>query len=209
MKKMTRLNRFATVLDSAVGHFFGSATVVFAATALIATLIASKSFEILNTGGQIISIDLTGQVEGMAVTPGTEQSVSPAMTNKGNVNMYMFIRFDVGTYTTAAGENGSTVKPVYEFTVDRSESSFWTQIEGENLGQLIFAYGAESELTEVEPKEEIMLPGTLKCIVDDSSFVDLDDNDLKIKVTGCAIRSEDQSTIAYDCYQAYLSAGGE
>ncbi len=72
-----------------------------------------------------------------------------------------------------------------------------------------YAYGSESELTEVGPKEEVVLPGKLVCTIDDSSFVDLDDNDLKIKVTGCAIRSEDQSAIAYDCYQAYLSAGGE
>ncbi len=81
----------AIVLGSIIGCFLGAEILAYA----ISPLFAHDSFTIDNTKGTVFSIDLSGTVSGIEVVLGTEQSVSPSITNTGTEPMYVFIRFDV------------------------------------------------------------------------------------------------------------------
>ena len=194
-----RKHKAMKITGALVAVFF-TAAVVFAFTQLK----DSDSFRIPNRRGHTFSVDLSGAVEGIEVLPDSEQTVVPVMTNTGTEPMYVFIRFDTSTYTSS--EDGQE-KSVYSFTPD--EDGLWTQIEGDNPGQLIYAYGTDTEMTVVSSKESVSLPGTLKVTVDASDFVDLTDDDMEVKVTGCAVGTDVDSKRAYDAYQEYISAGGE
>lgn len=103
----------AIILGSVIGSFLGAGVLAYA----ISPLFTHDSFTIDNTKGHVLSIDLTGSVSGIEVVPGTEQTVSPCIENKGTEPMYVFVRFDVGV--TNSGGN------VYSFTPDAG--SGWTK----------------------------------------------------------------------------------
>lgn len=107
------------------GCFLGAGVLAYAAS----TYYSHKSFTIDNTKGAMFSMDLSGSVEAVEVVPGTEQTVSPCIENKGTEPMYVFVRFDVGT--TASGGN------VYSFTPEND--SGWSQVEAP-AGQLLYVY---------------------------------------------------------------------
>ena len=116
--------------------------------------------------------------------------------------MYVFIRFDMATYTPSGGGERS----IYTFTPDEQ---LWTQVESDNPGQLIFAYTeSESEMKVVGANEEISLTGTLKMVVDNASLAGFSDEDAGFHVTGCAIDTLG-SVDPEGAYNEYVGAGGE
>lgn len=183
----------ATFLGSILGCFMGAFFLAYA----ISSFFTHDSFTINNTKGTVFSIDLTGSVAGTEVVPGTEQSVSPSITNTGTESMYVFVRFDVGV------TNSGT--PVYSFTPDNN--SGWTQIDSED-GSLLFVYGTNDSLVAIESQDSADLSGVLTCIAEGSDFVSLED--VTVRVTGCAIGSvgEDGETAA-EVYADYIEPGGE
>ena len=193
----------AMKIFSSIAAVIAVVSIVYA----ISSYFFSDSFIIPNTKGHVFSMDLSGAVAGIEVVPGSEQSVAPVMTNTGTENAYVFIRFDVSTYIPSSDVQGEQEMPVYSFTPD--EPDLWTQIETDNPGQLLYAYGTETELNVVAPKEDVVLAGTLTMMNDNAAFVDLSDDDVKVKVTGCGIGTDNESEVAYEAYQHYVSLGGE
>lgn len=104
----------AIAIGSVLGCLFGSFLIAFA----ISQHQDSDSFVIGDKKGSVFSVDLSGEVEGIDMVPGTQQSVSPSVQNTGTIEMYVFVRFDVST-TNSGG-------PVYSFmpSIDG-----WTQDE--------------------------------------------------------------------------------
>lgn len=182
----------ASFVGTVFGCFLGCCLIAYAASSLF----THDSFTINNTKGSVFSMDLTGELEGIEVVPGTEQSVAPSIQNTGTEPMYVFVRFDVGT--TASGFN------VYSFTPD--ENSGWTQV-GNESGSLLFVYGSNDSLVAVNSQNAADLSGTLTCIATGSDFVMLED--VSVKVTGCAIESEGEDGNAAEVYQDYINLGGE
>ena len=175
------------------GCFLGAGFFAYAAS----TYYSHKSFTIDNTIGHYFTMDLSGSVEGVEVVPGTEQTVSPCIENKGTEPMYVFVRFDVGV--TASGGN------VYSFTPDND--SGWSQVEAP-AGQLLYVYGTNDSPVSIESQNSAELPGTLTCIAEGSDFVSLDS--VEVRVTGCAIGSEgEDGESAAEVYADYIELGGE
>lgn len=157
----------ATSIGSILGCFLGAAILAYAASSLF----THDSFTIQNTKGQVVSIDLTGAVEGIEVVPGTEQSVSPSITNNGTEPMYVFVRFDVGV--TSSGT------PVYSFDPDDDS---WTAVDTGEAGELLYVYGSGSTPVAVNSQEIADLSGVLTCIASGSDFVMLDDVSVSYRV---------------------------
>ncbi len=184
----------AVFIGAVTGCFLGAGLLAYAASSLF----THDSFTIDNSKGSVFSIDLSGAVSGTEVVPGTEQTVSPSITNTGTEPMYVFIRFDVGT--TASGT------PVYSFEPDAG--SGWTAVDNGNDGELLFVYGSSSTPVAIESQDSADLSGTLTCIAQGADFVSLED--VSVKVTGCAIVSvgEDGESAA-EVYADYIELGGE
>ena len=184
-----KLNKRAVKYGTAIGLFLGAAILAFA----ISSYFSSKNFEIDNTIGHVFSVNLTGQVAGTEITPGSEQTVNPVMTNTGTEEMYVFVRFNVGTYTTS-----NATEPVYTYVVDTESNvgagAAWTRVSTENPGELLFAYGSEGELLLVQPGAALTLPGKLVATSDNTVFSGLSDN---------------ESSEPIEAYGHYLSLGGE
>lgn len=158
---------------------------------------ASDSGIINNTKGNSFSVDLSGIVAGVEMVPGDKQSVSPAVENTGTERMYVFVRFDVAT--TVDNE------PVYSF---QTESDTWVRINTEEPGELLYYYGDADGSVEVEAGRTVTLPGTLKVDVENEIFAGLTDDDMKVRVTGCAVGTDAMGS-AEEIYQEYISRGGE
>ena len=159
----------------------------------------SKSYDIANTRGSVFTIDLSGIPAGIAVTPGSKQTVETSISNKGTENMYVFIRFDIGTV------NG---KSIYSFTV--SDVSGWAEVK--DLGdpsKILLVYGESSTSVALEPGNDATLSGTLKCIASGSDFPSLSDNDFKVKLVGCAIGSEGENGTAKKIYDDYKNVSSQ
>lgn len=184
----------AVSIGAITGCFLGAGLIAYAASSLF----THDSFTIDNTKGTVFSIDLTGAVEGTEVVPGTEQSVSPSITNIGTDSMYVFIRFDVGV-TSSGGS-------VYSFTP--SAGSGWTAVDTGDAGELLFVYGSAATPVAIESQDSADLSGTLTCIASGSDFVSLDS--VQVKVTGCAIGAEgEDGETATEVYADYIELGGE
>ena len=70
-----------------LGVFLGTAIVAYA----VSSYFTGKSFEIRNTKGTLFTIDLTDEVEGTEVLPGTDQTVNASIENTGTEKMYVFV----------------------------------------------------------------------------------------------------------------------
>lgn len=144
----------------------------------------------------------------MEITSGSEQTVNPVMTNTGTEEMYVFVRFNVGTYSTS-----TTTEPVYTYVVDTESNvgagAAWTAVSTDNPAELLFAYGSESELTPVQPGAAVTLPGKLVATSDNTVFSGLSDSDMKVTVTCCAIGTDNESSEPREAYGHCISLGGE
>lgn len=56
--------------------------------------VTHKSLTVENTKKDVFTIDLTGQTEGVELSPGDSQSVAYSITNTGTVKMYAFVRLN-------------------------------------------------------------------------------------------------------------------
>ena len=155
--------------------------------------------------GSVFSIDLTSEIPKRDIVPGDEITAAPTVTNTGTDPAYIFLRFDCNTFTDPADNEE---KSIYSFSIDEGDRSKWTQVESDNPGQLIFAYGSESDLTVVQPQESVTLPGTLKLVMDSGSFVEIDEAGLTFRVTGCGIDTLGSNNSA-GAYNEYIAEGGE
>lgn len=185
----------ARTVGTAVGVFIGCAILAVA----LSQFFVSKSFELSNTKGHVFTIDLSGQAAGIQMVPGSEQSLSPVITNTGTEKMYVFVRFDVET-----DDNGD---PIYSFTPSSTE---WTQVPIDPNTQLIYMYGIdENSPTAVLPDQTAQLSGVLKLEAENQDFPYLEDDDFKVTITGCAIGTDCDAESAQNIYSEYLSLGGE
>ena len=155
----------------------------------------------------MFSVNLTGQVAGTEIAPGSEQTVSPVMTNTGTEEMYMFVRFNVGTYPTST----TITEPIYSYVINTEHESggLWTAVATDNPAELLLAYGSETELTPVQPGAAVTLPEKLVATSDNTVFGGLSNADMKVTVTGCAIGTDNESSDPSEAYGHYLSLGGE
>jgi|ADurb_Gel_03_Slu_FD_contig_21_337108_length_685_multi_3_in_0_out_0_1 hypothetical protein len=186
------LRQKAASIGIIIGIFFGCAVIAYA----VSNYITHGSFTISNTRGYTFTIDLSGSVPGIAVVPGSEQSVNTSIENTGTEKMYVFVRFDVGTTSNDA--------PIYSFT-----TSGWSAVDTGNTGELLFVYGSESTPTAVYPGDTASLSGTLTVVATGADFVGLTDNDFAVTVTGCAVGGPESSGTASALYAEYLSLGGQ
>ena len=149
----------------------------------------------------MFKIQLGGQVEGIDILPGTEQTINPSIRNAGSEKLYLFVRFDTSTT--------SSNSPIYDYV---PSGSGWSRVDmGDNaaLGQIIYVYGSADEPSVVMPEETVTLNGKMKAVVSMSEFVDLVDDDFVYTVHGCAIQAQDLSGTAKAVYTEYMNAGGQ
>lgn len=183
--------KLATIAAMA-GIFFGTLFLAYA----ISNLITNGTFKIPNTRGTVFAIDLDKTVEGVEAVPGSTQTVTTSITNRGTEKMYVFVRFDVGT--TFSGS------PIYSFSADG-----WTRIEREDPGELLFVYGSAEEPTVLYPEETALMSGALTVAATGGDFVTLKNEDFEVKVTGCAVGGPESEGTGEQLYAEYLSLGGE
>ena len=181
----------AIAIGSVLGCLVGSFLIAFA----ISSYHDSKSAKLENTIGTLFSMDLTGTFSGTEVVPGTKQTLSPSVENKGTVPMYVFIRFDVGV--TGSGGN------IYSFT---PSGNSWTKIDSDD-GELLFVYGSSSTPVAVEAGDSADMSGTLTCIASGSDFTGLDS--VEVTITGCAIGTDGENGTAAEIYRDYKQLGGD
>ena len=175
-----------------MGIFFGTALLAFA----VSSFFTSKGFVIGNTKDTQFSIDLTGTVDGIAVLPGTEQSVNTSIKNTGTEKMYVFVRFD--TSTTAEGSS------IYAFS-----TSGWDAVDSGAASQLLYVYGSFDAPTPLNPGESAELSGTLQVVATGADFSELTDDDFTVTVNGCAVGGPESEGTGAQLYAEYLGLGGE
>lgn len=183
----TVAQRLATI-GIMIGIFAGCTILAFA----ISNWVTSGSFTVRVPPKHIFTIDLTGQVEAVAMGPGDEQTIAPTITNTGTEKMYVFIRIN-------CSDDG-----IYSFT----PSGNWTAVETGVPGEMVYCYG---EPTKLNPDESATLNGTIKVIASNAAYSDIieDEEALYYTVTGCAIGVDAESSGAAALYNEYLSSGGE
>ena len=190
--------RQKTVSVAVIAGFFVASTVVAFA---LGTLVSHNSEELIDTGGRVHSSVLNIGAEGTEVTPGSERTISPTITNTGNEKIYAFIRFECPTVTDNATEE---MKSAYTFTPDAGTN--WVKIEDEP-GVLIYCYGNASEATEVQPGETVTLSGTYTLDVTNLEFMQI--QEFKTIIHGCTVSVEGTNSNPELAYQAYINNGGE
>lgn len=184
-----------------ISFFLGVCAVCFIIGALAASLLTRhENYEIGNGRGSTFEIELGGEVAGIDILPGTEQTINPNIKNAGTEELYLFVRFD----TSLTSSNS----PIYDYV---PTGSGWSRVDmGENAapGEIIYVYGTASAPTAVMPDETVTLNGKMTAVVSKAEFVDLTDDDFVYTVHGCAILSKEAEGTAKDVYGAYLSDGG-
>ncbi len=182
--------------------FFGVCVVCFIIGAFAASFFTShESYEIGDGRGRVFKIEIGGEVAGIDILPGTEQTINPSIRNAGSEKLYLFVRFD--TNTTAAGNQ------IFDYS---ATGGGWSRVDmGDNAapGQIIYVYGSADAPTVVMPEETVTLNGKMTAVVSMSEFVDLVDEDFVYTVHGCAIQAQDLSGTASQVYTEYIGAGGE
>ena len=198
----TTLQRLTTI-TSFIGISLAIGILAFALSRLFDT----KVIDVEMGKGRTLTVNIVDTVPKRDLVPGDEVTVNPTVSNDGTEVMYLYVRFDCSTYTNPSN---SSVEPIYSFSPDESVSSSWYHVPsstGEE-GQIIMAYGAESEMTPVAHGESVSLPGKLTLVMDNDSFNGIDAEGLDFKIVGCGIDTAGEVS-ARGAYDEYLELSGQ
>ena len=201
-----KLKSRAKALGTFIGITLGTAVLVYAASFILHLV-----FKVNIVPGSNPDVKLTGAiVETKEVVPGTEISLSPTVTNVGTENCYVFIRLNCAT---------SDGNPIYSFTsndVTRVEDDVeiegsWTRVATDDPGELIYAYGSATEMSNLAPDEAVTLSGTVKLSVGNAVFNTLvgAGTDFSVSVHACAIGTDTSDVTPSAVYNEYIGQGGE
>ncbi len=133
------------------------------------------------TKDRYVEVSLSGAEASGTIRPGGSVSLSPVLTNQGDINCTGFIKVSVPTVSGAAA---------YEWDVEAG----WTQVDSYVDGGkqvTVYAYGSSSELSVVEPgasTDALMNAATLKSTITRAQFNAM--SDIDIDIDGYLVDSE-------------------
>lgn len=117
--------------------------------------------------GTLLTVELSGASATGSIKPGGSVSLSPAVTNNGDVDAGVFIKV---TMPTVDGSPAYTFEP----------AAGWNLVSS-SAGIQIWSYGSDSELEAVSPgssTDALTSSFTMKSDITGAQFADMDDVDI-------------------------------
>ena len=162
--------------------------VLVAGAVAITALVGSQSKTIANWKGHTFSIELENVATGSELVPEQTQRISPTVSNTSPTErVYVFMKLD---YNSSVYSNKA---PTGWYLLDSASH--------------LYAYGTDSEMTEVAIGGSATLDTTLKVIASGSAFEALTNQDMKVVVTAYGISSAVSRNTPSEAWQDYQAGG--